>query len=95
MLILIAGLFWLTWFLRIFLLVILLRVIIVWFNPANYPWLQPLISLTDPGLEILNLVIPRNLSPEGFDCSPLVALVILIFIGRLLKLVVDHFEESN
>jgi len=84
-----AALFWFYWFLGIYLFMVLLRVAIAWILPGN-PLLIWLVPVTNPGLGMLKL-IPLDLTYRGFDFSPGIALVALIFIRKFLKRLVNRY----
>jgi YggT family protein len=64
-------------------IVILLRVILSWFAPADAtgPLVDSLKRLTDPVLEPIRKALPAT---GGIDLSPLVALIGLELIKRIL-----------
>lgn len=72
-----------TSLLRIYMWVVIIRVLISWINPDPYnPIVQFLRGVTDPLIEGLRRVLPRFLWSTGLDFTPLI-LIILIQVAIL------------
>ncbi|MBU1998733.1 MAG: YggT family protein [Candidatus Omnitrophota bacterium] len=68
----------------IFYWLILIRALISWVNPDPFnPIVQFLIKSTDPVLEPIRRVLPRNLR-QGIDISPAIAVIAIIFLQSFL-----------
>jgi YggT family protein len=64
--------------LNIYVWVVLIRVVISWFNLDPYnPIVQFLRSLTDPVLDAVRRILPRFLWSTGLDFTPLVLILLL------------------
>jgi len=71
-------------FISIYSTLIIIRILLSWFPQIN--WFDPpfsiLSQLTDPYLNIFRSLIPPL---GGFDFSPILAIILLSFMGRLLS----------
>lgn len=75
--------------LNIYMWIVLVRVVITWFNLDPYnPIVQFLRSLTDPLLDAVRRVLPRFLWSTGLDFTPLV----LILLIQVLMLVLENIR---
>ena len=75
--------------LNIYMWIVLVRVVITWFNLDPYnPIVQFLRSLTDPLLDAVRRVLPRFLWSTGLDFTPLV----LILLIQVLVLVLENIR---
>ena len=82
-LVLLAGaeLVWLA--INIFLIAIIIRVILSWFNFLGpHPLVNLLYQLTEPVLEPIRRLLPAM---SGLDLSPLLASIVLIFLSKLVQ----------
>ena len=82
-LVLLAGaeLIWLA--INIFLIAIIIRVILSWFNFLGpHPLVNLLYQLTEPVLEPIRRLLPAM---SGLDLSPLLASIALIFLSKLVQ----------
>jgi YggT family protein len=62
--------------------VMLARVLMSWFNPNPYnPIVDGIYRLTEPVLSPIRRVLP---SMGGFDLSPLVVFVVLVYLQRFI-----------
>ncbi len=70
-------------FLKIYLLLIVVRILLTWFPTVN--WMNQLTSvlspITDPYLNVFRSFIPPI---GGLDLSPFLAIIVLQFVGELL-----------
>ena len=73
------------YFIQLYSLLIFIRVLMSWFSvdPHN-PAVETLCQLTDPYLDIFRKIIP---SMGGMDFSPIIALFVLQFIGKMFLVV--------
>ena len=72
----------LSLFLEIYTWILIARVLMSWFNPNPYnPLVQFVLRLTEPVLAPIRRVLP---SMGGLDLSPLVVVVVLMFVKRLI-----------
>lgn len=75
--------------LNIYMWIVLVRVVITWFNLDPYnPIVQFLRSLTDPLLDAVRRILPRFLWSTGLDFTPLV----LILLVQVLMLVLENIR---
>ncbi len=75
--------------LNIYMWIVLVRVVITWFNLDPYnPIVQFLRSLTDPLLDAVRRVLPRLLWSTGLDFTPLV----LILLIQVFMLVLENIR---
>jgi len=64
---------------EIYMWVIIIRALISWVNPDPYnPIVQILIRVTEPALRPLRKLVPPH--KVGIDLSPLIAILIIIFL---------------
>ena len=69
---------------RVYTLVIIVRAIISWVQPNPYnPVVQTLYRLTEPVLSPIRKVLLRSIPSMGFDFSPIVAIIILQIFKRI------------
>ncbi len=68
----------------LYIIVIIIRAILSWFNPNPYnPGMTFLTRITDPVLERIRRVLPLG-SGVGLDLSPIIAIFGLLFIKYFL-----------
>ena len=68
----------------LYVIVIIIRAILSWFNPNPYnPGMMFLTKITDPVLERIRRLLPLG-SGVGMDLSPIIAIFVLLFIKYFL-----------
>ena len=66
--------------------VVLIRVLISWFNPSPHnPIVQFLRGVTDPALDTVRSFLPRFFWSTGIDFTP----IVLFFLLRLVVIFID------
>jgi YggT family protein len=72
-------------FLNLYLVLIIIRVLLSWFPTIN--WMSPpfstLSQLTDPYLNLFRSIIPPL---GGIDFSPMLAIILLSFVGNAVQI---------
>ena len=79
----------LTSLLKIYMWVVIIRVLISWINPDPYnPIVQFLRSVTDPAIELMRRFVPNFLYATRLDFTPL----LLIIVIQVLILFLNSFR---
>jgi YggT family protein len=69
---------------NLYVMVIIIRAILSWFNPNPYsPGMRFLIRITDPVLERIRRLLPLG-TGVGLDLSPIIAIFGLLFVKYFL-----------
>jgi YggT family protein len=75
-----------TYFVRLYSFVIIVRAVISWVQPNPYnPAVQLLYRITEPLLSPIRKALSRSIGNMGIDFSPIVAIVLLNLFERLLR----------
>jgi len=83
----------LNWVLKIYMWVIIIRALISWVNPDPYnPIVQALTRLTEPALKPIRKLVPPY--KVGIDFSPLIAVLIIVFLQFALVDTLYRFGRS-
>jgi len=71
--------------LTIYMWLIIIRVVLSWFVPNTYSSvIQFLYAITEPALSWARRVLPMSLWRTGIDFSPLVVILIIVFLQQFL-----------
>ncbi len=83
----------LNWALRIYMWVIIIRALISWVNPDPYNTIvQVLTRMTEPALKPIRKLVPPH--RIGIDFSPLIAVLIIIFLQFALVDTLFHIGRA-
>jgi YggT family protein len=78
--------------LYLYMLLIIIRALISWVNPDPYnPIVQFLIGVTEPVLSRVRRLVPLN--TIGIDISPIIVILVIIFIKSFLIVSLDQFAD--
>jgi YggT family protein len=71
--------------LKIYMWLIVIRAVLSWFTPNSYsPVVQFLYAITEPVLSWARRILPSTLYRTGIDFSPLVVILIIVFLQQFL-----------
>jgi len=71
---------------RIYTFLIIIRAIISWVRPDPYnPIVQILYKLTEPVLQPIRRIMFKNMGNVGFDFSPIIAILLLNVLVTILR----------
>ena len=81
------------WILSFYMVIIIIRALLSWFSVNRYnPIVEVLYGLTDPVLRRVQKIVPPY--KIGVDFSPMIVILIIIFLQAALVPILDRFGRS-